>query len=132
MVCASLKNLASVLKCMENISRDELKRLIDTKGAYTLIDVRQPEELQHGMIPTATNLPLQDFESAWHLDDAAFQAQYHFPKPKKEDSIIFYCRTGGRSAAATEYAKEKGYVHVQNYAGSIYDWAEIDPNVRRY
>ena len=46
--------------------------------------------------------------------------------------VIFYCRTGGRSAIATHFAEEKGYTHAKNYAGSIYDWADIDPKVRRY
>ncbi|MSR85881.1 sulfurtransferase [Candidatus Woesearchaeota archaeon] len=117
---------------MEVISRDEVKKLIDTKGSYTLIDVREKEELSYGMIPTAHNVPLHEMELALELVPEDFQKKYGFKKPQKEDTVIFYCRTGGRSAMATAFAKEQGYVHAKNYAGSIYDWATIDPSVRRY
>ncbi len=117
---------------MENISREEVKNLIENKGKYTLIDVREKEELSYGMIPTAHNVALHEIEFALDLVAEDFQKKYGFEKPKKEDTIIFYCRTGGRSAMATAFAQEHGYVHAKNYAGSIYDWATIDPNVRRY
>ena len=117
---------------MEIISRQELKTLIDTKGKYVLIDVREKEELGYGMIPTAKNIPLHDCEEALSLSQEDFEKKYAFPKPKKEETIIFYCRTGGRSAIATAVAEKEGYTHAKNYAGSIYDWAEIDPKVRRY
>ena len=117
---------------MEIISRDEVKSYIDTKGNYTLIDVREKEELHYGMIPTAHNVPLHELEHAFELVPEDFQNKYGFVKPKKEEVVIFYCRTGGRSAMATAFAKKQGYVHAKNYAGSIYDWATIDPKVRRY
>jgi len=117
---------------MQIISRDALKTLIDTKAEYVLIDVREKEELSYGMIPTAHHVPLHDIEEAFTLSQQAFQEKYHFSQPKKEDTVIFYCRTGGRSAMATGFVEEKGFVHAKNYAGSIYDWASIDPNVRRY
>ncbi|HIH14974.1 MAG TPA: rhodanese-like domain-containing protein [Nanoarchaeota archaeon] len=117
---------------MQIISREELKRLIDSKAEYVLIDVREKEELSYGMIPTAQNIPLHDLEETFALSEQAFQEKYGFAKPKKEGKVIFYCRTGGRSAMATQYAESIGYVHAENYAGSIYDWATIDPHVRRY
>ncbi len=117
---------------MQIISREELKALIDNKGKYVLIDVREKEELSYGMIPTAKNIPLHEIEQAFTLSEGNFQERYHFPHPQKEDTVIFYCRTGGRSAMATAFVEEKGFVHAKNYAGSIYDWASIDPNVRRY
>lgn len=117
---------------MEIISREEVKKLIDTKAKYVLIDVRETEELAYGMIPTAHNVPLHELEYALALLPEDFQKKYGFEKPKKEEVVIFYCRTGGRSAMATAFAEEQGYVHAKNYAGSIYDWATIDTNVRRY
>ncbi|MDP3728251.1 MAG: rhodanese-like domain-containing protein [bacterium] len=117
---------------MQIILREELKKLIDSKADYMLIDVREKEELQYGMIPSAKNIPLHEIEEAFSLSDEAFLEKYEFAKPHKEDKVIFYCRTGGRSAMATQFAESTGYVHAQNYAGSIYDWANIDLNVRRY
>ena len=117
---------------MEIISRDEVKKLIDTKGNYVLIDVREKEELAYGMIPTAHNVPLHELEYAFELLPGDFEKKYGFAKPSKEECVMFYCRTGGRSAMASAFAEHAGYIHVKNYAGSVYDWATIDANVRRY
>ncbi len=117
---------------MEIITRDALKALIDAKEEYVLIDVREKEELSYGMLPTAHNIPLHELEYALDLVPEDFQKKYRFKKPEKEEKVIFYCRTGGRSSMATAFAEEHGYIHAMNYAGSIYDWASIDPNVRRY
>jgi len=102
----------------KTITRDELKKLIDEKGEYILVDVREPFELTHGIIPTSKNIPMGQFPEA--LD------QFN-----KQDRIIFYCRSGGRSAIVTEMALDQGFNAV-NYVGSILEWANIDPNVEKY
>lgn len=117
---------------METITRGELQTLIAMKGEYILIDVREKEELHNGMILTAQHIPLGEIEFAFALSEEAFFQKYGFAKPQQEMLIIFYCRTGGRSSVATACAEHQGFLHAKNYAGSIYDWAEIDPNVRRY
>ena len=114
------------------ISRDELKKLIDDKGDYILIDVRNADELRFGIIPTARNIPLSSIEHSLDIPEAEFEESFGFSKLKKENNIIFYCRTGGRSQVATTIAISKGYVNARNYAGSIWEWSEIDPNVKRY
>ena len=103
---------------MKTITRDELKKLIDEKAECVLIDVREHDELQHGMIPTAINIPMGRFPGALE----------HFGKT---DRLIFYCRSGSRSASVKDLALAQGYNAV-NYEGSILDWAEIDPNVEKY
>ena len=113
------------------ISTQELKKLIDKKEKYVLIDVREKEELQHGMIPTAHNVPLSEFLDAMELDEISFHEKYDFPKPSKKDKLILHCRSGGRSHQACMIAKQKGY-QVTNYEGSTWAWAEIDKNVKRY
>ena len=105
------------------ISRNELKVKIDERlSNYVLVDVREKDELKFGMIPTAINIPLDELESK--LSDSN--------KFDKSMEIIFYCRTGARSSVASEKATGLGFVNVKNYRGSIWDWSEIDSNVRRY
>ncbi|MBS3093617.1 hypothetical protein J4456_03505 [Candidatus Pacearchaeota archaeon] len=112
------------------IERDELKKLIDSKKII-LIDVRRKNELVHGVIPTSKNIPLTELEQAFELDDNSFFQKYKFKKPTKKDHIVCYCRTGSRSHTASEILKQQRY-KVQNYEGSIWDWSEIDPNVKKY
>jgi rhodanese-related sulfurtransferase len=104
------------------ISTDELKSKIDSKSDFTLIDVREKEELEYGMIPTAINIPLDKLESELLMEG-------RFDKNKE---IIFNCRTGARSAMATEIAIRLGFTNAKNYKGSIWEWSEIDSNVKRY
>ena len=101
------------------ISTENLKDLIDNEGDYKLIDVREPYELIHGVIPTSKNIPLNSIKD---------QLQNF----NKDDNLIFYCRTGSRSDAATKLALENGYSNSVNYKGSIWAWSEIDNNVKRY
>ena len=114
------------------INCSELKHLIETHKHYTLIDVRELKELQNGMIPTAHHIPLGRVEKALDLQPSTFAATLGFPKMNNNDPIIFYCRTGSRSAVATTIALSKGYPNAKNLAGGIWDWSIIDPNVRRY
>ncbi|CAD6573807.1 MAG: hypothetical protein TREMPRED_000919 [Tremellales sp. Tagirdzhanova-0007] len=89
-----------------------------------LVDVREPDEVQSGMIPSATNLPLSDIKDALDPKTAEgdFFRKFSFRKPLPDQNIIFYCRSGKRSAAAAELAGERGFKNVRNYRGSWLDW----------
>ena len=113
------------------INTEELKKMIDSSGDYILIDVRREDELIHGMIPTAKHIILDEVESAFEMGEEEFLVKYGFPKPTKDELIIVYCRTGGRSKVASSYLNGKGY-HVQNYEGSVQEWSKIDDNVKMY
>ena len=114
------------------ITRDELKKLIDGQGDYLLIDVREKDELKYGMIPTAKNISMSEIISAFGMEPDEFEKKFKFPKFRKDDNIIFYCRTGGRSHLAAIMAISKGFVNSKNFKGSIWEWSEIDVNVKRY
>ena len=112
------------------ISTEELKRLIDEKGNYVLIDVREPTELHYGIIPTARNIPLREIQFILsQLNESELKEKYKF---SKEDNLIFYCRTGSRSSDITETAINHGFSNARNYQGSIWEWSQIDNSVKRY
>ncbi|KAJ7139894.1 endoplasmic reticulum protein [Mycena epipterygia] len=87
-----------------------------------LIDVREPEEVIQGMIPSAVNLPLSVLGNSLHLQPEAFQAKHGFEKPKKSQELTFYCRSGKRSTTASDVAKRNGYTNILNYKGSWLEW----------
>ena len=74
-----------------------------------LIDVREPDEVMYGSIPSSVNLPLSQLEKAMKLEDGRFQKQFAFAKPSKAQDIIVYCKAGVRAASAIKYLQEKGY-----------------------
>ncbi|KAG5463287.1 MAG: Rhodanese-like domain-containing protein [Olpidium bornovanus] len=78
----------------------------------TLIDVRNPDETAHGVIPTAKLLPFPELQAALDpslVTDEDFQDIYGFARPDSEDNIVFYCRSGVRSHIAASLALAAGY-----------------------
>jgi rhodanese-related sulfurtransferase len=74
-----------------------------------LIDVREPREWEAGRIAGARHLP---------LGELATQAQ----SIDRQRAVVFYCRSGVRSAMATEALAGAGW-DAHNMAGGLLDWA---------
>ncbi|CAA7264702.1 unnamed protein product [Cyclocybe aegerita] len=92
-------------------------------NAY-LIDVRERDEVIQGMIPSAVNLPLSVLATAFHLHHEEFKTKYGFEKPRLNQELVFYCRSGMRSSTASDVAKRNGYTNILNYKGSWLEWTE--------
>ncbi|KAI4528474.1 Rhodanese-like protein [Schizophyllum commune Loenen D] len=113
----------------KEISYDELlpKTTSPSMDAY-LIDVREPNETEQGMIPSAVNLPLSELPNSLHLGSTDFKAKYGYEKPRKDQEITFYCRSGKRSTTACEIAAQNGYNNLLNYKGSWLEWVSKHSN----
>jgi rhodanese-related sulfurtransferase len=61
------------------------------------------------MIPSAVNLPLSGLPGALRMDGAKFKEKYGFQKPDFDQEVVFYCRSGMRSATASDVARRNGY-----------------------
>ncbi len=77
-------------------------------GAIQLIDVRQPEEFAAGRIAGARLIELAELSS---------KAQTIDP----DRPVVFYCRSGSRSAMATEAFIRAGF-EAHNMVGGLLDW----------
>ena len=84
------------------------------KQNVLLIDVRRPEEFNEGHIKNAKLLPVQEL-SEEKIDALGV---------KKEDNILLYCRSGGRSGHALHMLDAAGYKHVRHLDGGILAWQE--------
>ena len=80
------------------------------RSSYRLIDVRGPGEWGQGVIAGAELVPL-------HV--VPLQAQDW----AENVSIVFYCRSGARSAQACAFMMSRGQSNVLNLRGGILDWA---------
>ena len=78
--------------------------------AFTLVDVRRPEEYADGYIDTAVNIPLEDIMAS--LDQL----------PDKDAKIVLYCKSGIRSAIATEALLMNGYTNALSMGGGYVGW----------
>ncbi|PWN94078.1 Rhodanese-like protein [Acaromyces ingoldii] len=94
-------------------------------GQETIIDVREPDEVQAGMIPSAVNVPLSAFAKAFDKNGGVdFEKDFAFPRPAFDDKVVFYCRSGKRSQQALELARKNGWWNSRNYRGSWLDWVQ--------
>ena len=77
-------------------------------SGLSVLDVREPDEWQHGHIEGATHIPLRDVPA--RLSDV----------PAGQTLVV--CKVGGRSAQATAYLQQQGH-DVVNLDGGMLDWA---------
>ena len=91
-----------------DISVQQGKEMID-KGEFFILDVRTREEYNESHIMGSTLIPVEDL-------DIRFK---ELPRDKK---ILVYCRTGSRSATASEILVKNGFTLIYNMQGGITGW----------
>lgn len=106
----------------------EIRSLSATPDPHRiLIDVREASELRAtGQIPGSQNLPISSAADGFFLPADEFEERFGWPKPGRDDEVIFYCKAGVRSRAAARLAAQAGFGgRVGEFAGS---WSEWDAN----
>ncbi len=84
------------------------------QGKALLVDVRTPAEYASGHL-----------EGSLNVDWTGPNYEAEFAKLPKDQPLLLYCRSGGRSGQALEYLKSKGY-QVQHMDGGIGAWMNAD------
>ncbi len=103
-----------------DISVSELRRMQDANADFTLVDVRDDDELAIASLDGALHLPMEEVPQ--RLDEL-----------RAESDIVVMCHSGGRSSRVAAFLRHKGYASVANLAGGIDAWSrEIDTSVPRY
>lgn len=93
---------------IKTITTDELEKKLEAGEKLELVDVREDEEVQHGMIEGAKHIRMGTIPE--NLD--------YFDKDKE---YIFICRSGSRSLNVCHYMQEQGY-KVRNMVGGMMNW----------
>lgn len=83
-------------------------------AGVTVIDVREPAEFEAGRLPNAVSIPRGVLE---------FKTGDHPALANKDAQILLYCKTGGRSALATQSLQRLGYTRIASLAGGFEAWA---------
>ena len=98
------------------ISLEELKARLEGKAQkpFTLVDVREKDEVRAGYIPGAVHIPRGFLE---------MQAEQKLPS--KTDEIIVYCAGGTRSAFAAKTLSELGYENVTSANPGFVRWKDL-------
>lgn len=98
----------------ENVFDVDPQEVLNYSNSIELTDVRDPDEYigELGHIKNSKLLPLAQVEAEL----------YNFPKDK---TIVFICRSGRRSAMATQLLKANGFTEVYNLHGGMIQWNKL-------
>jgi adenylyltransferase/sulfurtransferase len=106
------------------ITVKELKKLIDKKEDFILIDIR--EEFEQQLCKLNNAIMISFTESI--KNNLSF-----FDNLDKNKKIVLYCHTGQRSSYTLNILKKKGFTNLKNLVGGIDAWAkEIDQEITIY
>jgi rhodanese-related sulfurtransferase len=97
------------MKKYQDIEAAALYSLLETQKIY-LIDVRNNDEVARGIIPGATYITLSSIPS---IDLS----------PLENQTVVFYCHAGVRSAQAAGFVAEKVEATIYNLRGGVLAWA---------
>ncbi len=103
---------------VENLSAEQVAAELE-RGDALLVDLREPHELEQGVIPGAVHAPRGMLEF-W----ADLTSPYHRPEFDPGRRVILYCASGGRSALAAVTLQQMGYINVAHLDGGIRTWVE--------
>jgi len=104
---------------MNEITVQDLKKMIDNKEDFQLIDVRETFEYEMSNL-NGLNIPLAGL---------VLEADM----VSKDKPVIMQCRSGARSAAALNQLEQLGYTNLSNLKGGILAWkAEFEPDMPVY
>ncbi len=107
---ASETEPTSIPNVPAKISAEQAKEMIDSSTALVVLDVRTQEEYEDGHIEGAILIP---------NDEIATKAEEILTD--KNATLLVYCRSGRRSALASQSLYELGYTSVYDFGG-ILDW----------
>lgn len=110
------------LPAEERITPSEVATLIANGNGERpfLLDVREPHEWDIVHLDDAHLISVNTL--AGHLDELP-----------RDQPIVVYCKTGGRSARALQLLKDAGFRNMRNMDGGITRWAtEVDTSLPTY
>jgi sulfur-carrier protein adenylyltransferase/sulfurtransferase len=108
------------LPAENRVTPAELRAALGSDAPPSVIDVREPHEWEIVHLEQARLIPLATLPA-------------HLHEYQRDQPIVVHCKSGARSARATQLLKDAGFRNVKNLEGGILRWAqEIDPSLPTY
>ena len=109
---SSQELLAQVKGEVKEMSIEELKEKLDRKDDLVLIDVREQDEVDQGIIVGATHIPRGFLE-----------LRIENTESDRDREIVLYCAGGNRSALAAQSLEAMGYTNVISMREGYTGWS---------
>jgi rhodanese-related sulfurtransferase len=91
----------------------DVKRKLDAREKFTLVDVREESEWARGHLPGAV-----------HLGKGIIERDIEKAVPDKSAPLVLYCGGGFRSALVADNLQKMGYTNVISMDGGWRAWTE--------
>ncbi|OAN36471.1 adenylyltransferase/sulfurtransferase MoeZ [Mycolicibacterium iranicum] len=120
--CGVVSDEAAEAVADSTITPRELRELLESGKPLALIDVREPVEWDINHIQGAELIPKGSFETGEALS-----------KLKVDQTPVFYCKTGIRSAEVLAIVKKAGFSDALHVQGGIVAWGkQLEPDMVMY
>lgn len=90
----------------------QVRAMRETGAPLILLDIREQNEVNLGMIPGAKHISRGTLEG---------KVESSIPRHAK---VVLYCASGNRSLLAGDMLRQMGYTDVSSLAGGIRAWVE--------
>jgi rhodanese-related sulfurtransferase len=108
-----LKIVADARQRIEELTVDDVKRMLDGGEEFHLVDVREESEWSRGHLP-----------GAMHLCKGIIERDVEAAIADHGARIVLYCGGGFRSALAADNLQKMGYTSVASMDGGWRGWTE--------
>ncbi len=120
--CGAITEEAADAAAGSTISVKQLADWIEHDKDISLVDVREPNEYDINRIPGSVLIPKGEFQTG--------EALAKLPQDKQ---LVFYCKTGVRSAEVLAIAKGAGFSDAVHVGGGVVAWVnQIDSSQPSY
>jgi molybdopterin/thiamine biosynthesis adenylyltransferase/rhodanese-related sulfurtransferase len=106
-----LKKVKSEIK---EVTPEDVDERLRRGDRFLILDVREDEEVEHGIVPGARHVTRGHLES--RVEDVLTD---------KDAEVVVYCAGGVRSAFATKTLEELGYSNVSSMSGGFTRWKDL-------
>jgi len=98
----------------QNIDIIDADKTVELMNAgATVLDVREPSEFDMGHLPNAVHVPRGLLE---------FMVGNHPALQNSSQTMVVYCKNGGRSTLATDLLQRMGFSDIHMLAGGFDSW----------
>ena len=113
LVVSARDYLASVKQQIREETAQEAAERLAVEPRPVVLDVREREEYEQGLIPGSIHIPRGNLET-----------RIESRVPDRSTPLIIYCASGTRSAYAAKTLAELGYTDVVSMAGGFSGWKQ--------
>ena len=104
---------------VQEIDIFQLKHLLESKYNFSLVDIREDDEIKLGVI-----------EDSIHIGRGVLDRDIEAHISDHSEEIVLYCARGVRSILGAKTLQDMGYQKVFSLKGGISEWIESGFNLK--